>query len=149
MFLAQTPGIDRAVATAAEDSWEAAVLVVLTVSAFTFFGYMFRQYSNQSQEREIRLAARVTHLEDMIRDKLFMTVDAMGRVMTQMLEQSEKLVTACDRIVETMHSFDMVLQNRPCMAMDAAARAQLVERLANHAKASLDKEKKAKELGSG
>jgi hypothetical protein len=131
-ILAQTPGMDEAIQAAVQGGhgWEAIVLIVLILTGFTGGGVMVRQYSLQALEREERLSARITHLEDLIREKLFDVVGHNGMLMEKMLEQSERLGLACDKIVDTMHTFDVILQNRPCMAMDAAARAQLVEALA-------------------
>jgi hypothetical protein len=128
--LAQSPpGVQEAVTAAAARGWEAVVLVVLVLSGFSFFAYMFRQYSSAAQERETRLSARVTHLEDMIREKLFSLIEDNGKLIAQMIEQSTRLVEVCDTLMESMHTFDSVLNNRPCMAMDAVARSKIVESL--------------------
>lgn len=127
MYAQTIPGVDQAIQIASTRGWEAVVLVIIMVSGFSFFAYMFKHFAQQAAEREIRLSARIQHLEDLIRDKLFSIIQADGKLMETMLEQSERLTVACDRIVDTMHSLDTVLMNRPCMAMDAAARSQLVD----------------------
>ena len=133
-LLGQTPpGFEDAIQAASARGWEAVVLVVLIMGGFSFFGYMFRHYANQAQERETRLSARVTLLEDMIRDKLFNVLDNNAKLMSQMQEHSLRLVAACERIEETIDKFSVVLDNRPCMAMESAERAKLVDLLVQHA----------------
>ena len=127
------PGFEEAIAAASQRGWEAVVLVVLIIGGFGFFGYMFRHYANQAQERETRLAGRVTHLEDLIREKLFSVIDNNSKIMAQMMEHGIRMMTACERIEATIDKFSIVLDNRPCMAMDAADRAKLVDLLVQHA----------------
>lgn len=123
------PGTEDAIAAASSRGWEAVVLVILMIGGFSFFGFMFRQYSAQAQEREQRLSGRVTHLEDLIRDKLFQTIDENAKLIATMVDATDRVSMACVQITESLGKFATVLENRPCMAMDAAERARLVDAL--------------------
>lgn len=140
------PGLDEAisaaVAAASSRGWEAVVLVVLVIGGFGFFGYMFRHFAEQARDREERLAARVTHLEDLIRDKLFHTLDQTSTFVAQMVQATHLITAACEEITETLSRFETTLQNRPCMAMEAAERAKLVDALVDRLPAEVAKQVK-------
>jgi hypothetical protein len=123
MLFAQLPGTDEAIKAAADKGWEAAVLVVLVISGFAFFGYMFRQFSTQSAVREERLAARVTHLEDLIRERLFGTIESNGALISKMVDATVEIVAVCREMRTALAALD----SRPCMAMETAERMKLVE----------------------
>ena len=141
-LLAQLPpGLDEAItaaiAAASTRGWEAIVLVVIVLGGFAFFGYMFRHFADQAKVREERLSARVTHLEDLIRDKLFNTLDQTSTFVAQMVSATNLITAACEEITVTLARFETTLQNRPCMAMDAAERAKLVDALVERLPASI------------
>jgi len=123
------PGFDEAIAAASNRNWEAVVLVVLILSGFSFFGYMFRRVTEASVEREMRLSGRVTHLEELIRERLFTTIDTNAQIVMKMIDATTEIVAVCREMREMLGRFELILENRPCMAMDAAARAQLVDAL--------------------
>ena len=132
---AQVPlpvGSDVVIEEAAKRGWEAVALAVMMLAIIFFFVWVMKKVLEDAKSREERLAARVTHLEDVIRTELFDVLRRNGEVMALMTESSTSISRVCDRIMGTLDRFTMVLENRPCMAMDAAERLKLVEALATH-----------------
>jgi len=121
MLIAQIEGLNKAVDAAAGKSWEA-VTVVVVLGAFIlaigfiakwFIGSFDRQLA-ASFTREERLAARITELENFIRDTL------MG-----MIKNTETALNgtkqAIDRLVQT-------LEDKPCL-MSEERRSVLVDHI--------------------
>jgi hypothetical protein len=125
MLLAQTPGLNEAINAAQPRGWEAVVLVVLILGGFSFFGFMFRKYADSAEQREQRLSGRVTHLEDLIRERLFTTIDSNAQLIGRLVEATAEIVAVC----REMRTALAALESRPCMAMETAERLKLVESL--------------------
>ena len=134
------PGFEEAIRSATVRGWEAVVLVILIISGFGFFAYMFRSFADQARDREQHYNIRVTGLEDMIRERLFSCLDEHARTIREMTAASGRLIEVCVHISNALQQFELVLENRPCMAMDAAMRLGLVDKISE---ASLARAKKA------
>lgn len=135
MILSQVPpGFDDVISAAAQSGrgWEAVALAIIVMGGFTGAAIMFRYYAQQAVAREEKLSSRIEHLEDLINTRLFSTIDSSASLMQTMLEQSERLGRACDRIVDTMERFDAILSSRPCVAMEAIERMRMVDAIVQH-----------------
>ena len=114
-LLAQLPGTEEALEAAARRGWEAVLLVVLILATFVCFGWVIRKLMAESSEREQRLAARVTHLEEMIRTELMAALRTNSEVMGKVLMAADSIVRAADNMSRTLERFTSILDVRPCL----------------------------------
>jgi hypothetical protein len=134
------PGADAAMDAASRASWEATVLVVIMLAGMSFVGYMLKQIMarhlateerilREANERETRLAARVSQLEDMIRGELVQMIRANSEAMGRVLAASEAICNAANRMTQTLDRFTSVLDVRPCL-LPVAEQRRLIKEVA-------------------
>ena len=120
---------------AADYSWEAGLLALIVVSSFVSFGWMMKvimqrhlaveeRILNDARDREARLAARVTMLEDLVRSELINLIRSNGEMSGKMLSAMETIIRASERMIETLVKFTNVLDVRPCL-LSAAEQLRL------------------------
>lgn len=114
VVLAQIPGADQAITSATREGWVAVLLVVMVLAMSGCFGWIIRRIMADATQREDRLSARVTHLEDVIRGELFQVLRANSEAMGKMLAASESVVRAADRMTDALERFTHILQAQPC-----------------------------------
>jgi hypothetical protein len=95
-LLAQIPGTDQAIASAAREGWVAVLLVVIVLATFTTFGLVIKQILNEASARESRLSERLTELEDFIRSDLLVAL----RENTQAIQQMNVIILHCQESVK-------------------------------------------------
>jgi hypothetical protein len=128
-LLAQLPdaGLEDAISAASSRGWEAIMLVMVIVALFSGFTYILRWIMDGAQKREERLAARVTHLEDVIRTELFTALKANSEVMGKVLSATEAIIRAAERMTHALDKFTNILDVRPCLLPAAEQRKLLRE----------------------
>lgn len=126
-ILAQLPGAEEAIEAAARRGWEAVLLVVIILSTFVCFGWVIRRLMAEASTREDRLAARVTHLEEMIRTELMAALRQNSEVMGKVLSAADAIVRAADRMTQTLDRFTSILDVRPCLLPSAEQRRLIRE----------------------
>jgi hypothetical protein len=120
---------------ASDYSWEAGLLALIVVSSFVSFGWMMKvimqrhlaveeRILNDARDREARLAARVTMLEDLVRSELINLIRSNGEMSGKMLSAMETIIRASERMIETLVKFTNVLDVRPCL-LSAAEQLRL------------------------
>ena len=125
-LLAQLPDPSDIIASAARYSWEAGLLALIVVSSFTMFGVMIRMVMTrhlaieertlaEAKDREVRLAGRVTSLEDLVRNELMSLVRSNSETMGKVLAAADSICRAADRMTSTLDRFTSVLDVRPCL----------------------------------
>ena len=116
-------------------SWEAGLLALIVVSSFVSFGWMMKTIMQRhlaveeriladARDREARLAARVTQLEDLVRTELINLIRSNGEMSGKMLSAMETIIRASERMIETLVKFTNVLDVRPCL-LSAAEQLRL------------------------
>ena len=131
---------------AADYSWEAGLLALIVVSSFVSFGWMMKvimqrhlaveeRILNDARDREARLAARVTMLEDLVRTELINLIRSNGEMNGKTLSAMETIIRASERMIETLVKFTNVLDMRPCL-MAAAEQLRLANIAVRTAEAS-------------
>jgi Trp operon repressor len=125
MLWAQVPGVDEAVEAATRRGWEAVVLVIVMIVGGGFFGWVFKRLLTESSEREIRLATRVTHLEELIRTELMVALRQNSEVMGKMLAASDAIIRAADSMTRALERFTSILDVRPCLLPNVEQRKLL------------------------
>ena len=127
LLLAQLPGTEEALESAARRGWEAVLLVVLILATFACFGWVIRKLMAESSDREQRLAARVTHLEEMIRTELMAALRQNSEVMGKVLSAADSIVRAADNMSRTLERFTSILDVRPCLLPSVEQRKLMKE----------------------
>ena len=91
------------------------MLVVMMLAVLVFCGWFLRYVMAESRDREQRYAARISHLEDVIRHELFTVVKTNAETMAKVLKAADSLVTASQQVTRTLERFAAILDVRPCM----------------------------------
>lgn len=122
-MIAQLPGVDTAVQTAAGRGWEAVLVVVLIAAITGLAGFLIRHIINDNRERvtsiladnrerekaaaerELRMAARIDKLEDELRN------------------QYQQLATSCRQALDAnsaaIAGLKTALESRPCFWVES------------------------------
>jgi hypothetical protein len=131
MLFSQVVGADQAISSAINSNrgYEAVMLVVMTITIISALVWIMKKFMNDSKEREDRLAARVTHLEEVIRGELFSVLRQNSEIMGQVLQASNSIVIAADRMTSTMERFTHILDVRPCLLPTSEQRRFIKENL--------------------
>ncbi|MHB8953554.1 MAG: hypothetical protein ACYC4U_11340 [Pirellulaceae bacterium] len=124
MILAQIPGADAAINSAAAEGWVAVLLVVLVLSGFASFGYVIKQILADARERERALNGRIDELQGFIRTTLVGTLEEGSAMTGKMLNAVESICRAADRMTGTLERFSAVMEVQPCLAMIQSQRAK-------------------------
>lgn len=130
MLLAQLPDPTDTIAAANRYSWEAGLLALIVVSGFFSFGWMLKVIMQRhlaveertltdARDRELRLASRVTALEDLVRTELLALIRANSETMGKVLSAADSICRASERMVQTLDRFTSVLDVRPCLLSTA------------------------------
>lgn len=130
MMLSQLPDPTEAIAAATRYSWEAGLLAVIVISGFFSFGWMLKVIMQRhlsveertlqdAREREVRLALRVTALEDLVRTELLALIRVNSETMGKVLSAADSICRASERMVQTLDRFTAVLDVRPCLLSTA------------------------------
>ena len=127
LFADIIPGTEEALESAARRGWEAVLLVVLILATFACFGWVIRKLMAESSDREQRLAARVTHLEEMIRTELMAALRQNSEVMGRVLSAADSIVRAADNMSKTLERFTSILDVRPCLLPSVEQRKLMKE----------------------
>jgi hypothetical protein len=115
MIVAQLPGAEQAINSAAREGWVAVLLVVIVLATFTTFGIVIHRIMKESTVREDRLSSRVAHLEDVIRTELLLALKSNSESMGRMLTACESICRAADQMTNTLERFTSILDVRPCL----------------------------------
>lgn len=125
MMLAQIPGADQALKSAAESGWLAVLLVVVVLCMLIGFGLILRwilkrqsdteeRLIREAAEREVRNAALITQLQETIRNELIgiikLNTDTMGR----MISAADGIVRASERMTSTLDRFSAMIDGGAC-----------------------------------
>ena len=127
MLYAQIPGTDVALEAARDRGWEAVVLVIIIATSFAGFGWIIKRIMHEASAREERLAARVTHLEEMIRTELMAALRQNSEVMGKVLSAADSIVRAADNMSRTLERFTSILDVRPCLLPSVEQRMLMKE----------------------
>lgn len=127
LLIGQIPGADEAIAAASRSGWEAVLLVVVMLAVCSAFWLVMNKNMNEAKTREDRLAARVTQLEDVIRTELLGALKMNSETMGKVLQASDSIVRAADRMTQTLEKFTSILDVRPCLLPVAEQRRLLKE----------------------
>ena len=122
---------------ASDYSWEAGLLALIVVSGFLGSGWMLKivmqrhltieeRTLNDAREREVRLSARVTTLEDLVRTELLSLIRCNSETMGKVLGAADSICRASERMVQTLDRFTAVLDVRPCL-LSTATQLRIVE----------------------
>lgn len=130
-IFAQIPDAADTIANANRYSWEAGLLALIVVSGFFSFGWLMKAIMQRhlaveertlqdAREREVRLAGRVTALEDLVRTELLALIRNNSETMGKVLAAADSICRASERMVQTLDRFTAVLDVRPCLLSTAA-----------------------------
>ena len=118
-MLAQVPGTDTLIDTAASHGWEAAAIAVVLITLLTGLGVLMRALWSVNA----RLANRVTNLETTIEGKLFGLVErsitaftAHADVMDHSINVISSLEVTVNKSLEAQQKIITRLENSPCLA---------------------------------
>lgn len=107
-------------------SWEAGLLALIVVSGFVSFGWMVKilmqrhlsveeRTLTEARDREMRLATRVTSLEDTVRGELMVLIRTNSETMGKVLSAADSICQASNRMILTLERFSAMLEFRPCL----------------------------------
>ena len=124
-LLAQIPGVDQAIKTAASSGWLEVTFVVIVLGAFTAFGWMMKHLTMRHSAieermqtdaiaREVRLSQRVDNLSDMVRLELLTALKANSEIMGKMIAASDSICRAADGMTETVKRFADMMDGGLC-----------------------------------
>lgn len=102
LLLAQIPGADQAIRSAAAEGWVTVLFVVIVLASFTTLGYLIRQITKEAREREKDAAAHRQQLEDFIRDKLMEKLEANSIVMEKMVAAAQSICEAANEMTSAI-----------------------------------------------
>jgi hypothetical protein len=134
MLLCQIVGADQAIQSAMNSGrgYEAVLLVVVCIAIVGAFVWTMRKMMSDAKEREDRLSARVTHLEEVIRVELFSVLRQNSEIMGQVLQASQSICVAADRMTGTLERFTHILDVRPCLLPTSEQRKFIKDKLEGH-----------------
>ncbi len=116
----------RVIDTAAGHGWEAALLAVIVLTTFGAFGWMMklvmmrhleieRRTMDEARGREERLAARVSHLEDLIQTELMGMIRQNSETMGRVLAAADSMIRASESLVVSFNRFAVAVEICPVM----------------------------------
>lgn len=149
MLLAQVPGADEVIESAADHGWEAVGLAIVLVTTIGCIGWMIRSLWALNE----RLATRVTNLETTIETKLIVIVErsvASLQANTTMMERAasaiEKLEDAVEHSLHTQELIVAKMETSPCL-MASALSDETKQRLHAAQQAAVERAKKGDKRG--
>lgn len=151
LLMGQIPGVDETVKEAARHGYEAMLLAVIVLGSMALFGWLVKAMMNrhldtekeilaEAKAREERLASRVTTLEDTIRIELLSVIKENSQMMGQVLNATEAITQAADRMVDTLTRFMSIMESRPCLLSNTQLKAitDKLSEVPNYSKENVD-----------
>ena len=115
---------DEVVKVAAQHSWEAALLVVIVLAAFTFIGWMLKRILAEAREREARMAERIDRLEDAenqthvhYNNQLNKLTEAVTTALVKSTETQAQLIETMGQMTKDMRELCTLLKSCPCLLL--------------------------------
>ena len=115
MLLAQIPGAEEAIKTAARSGWLEVFVVVIVFIIIGTFAWVIKRILEDGKSREDRLADRITKLENEIRTELFAQLKLSAEVMAQVVAASEKMGSVAEKMTNSLEHYATILDTRPCL----------------------------------
>ena len=111
--LAQIPGADQAIQSAAREGWVAVLLVVLVLAICGTFVFTVHQVLRESRERETRLSTRLDEAADFQRGDLLAALREASLAMSKMLSAAEAICQAASAMTDSISHCRLVNQREP------------------------------------